>query len=140
MSRTHFKRIGIITFFLLALGLAATLILYALKQNINLFYAPAQIHAKAVPLNKQIRIGGMVQKGSLQREEKLKVSFAITDFAFSVWVEYQGLLPDLFRENQGVVATGYLTENNKFIATEILAKHDENYMPPEALSALQKTP
>jgi cytochrome c-type biogenesis protein CcmE len=111
-----------------AVGLAA----YALRQNINLFFPPADIVAGKVQVGKKIRAGGMVVKNSLQRSpDSLQVSFVITDFTANVTVQYTGILPDLFAEGQGVVANGVLDANGVFQASEVLAKHDEKYMPPE---------
>jgi cytochrome c-type biogenesis protein CcmE len=116
-----------------AVGLGA----YALRQNINLFYPPADIVAGHVPVGKKIRAGGMVVKGSLKRDgASLKVAFVITDFKAKVPVQYTGILPDLFAEGQGVVANGTLDANGVFQATEVLAKHDEKYMPPELKQTL----
>jgi cytochrome c-type biogenesis protein CcmE len=119
------------------LGLAAGLILYALKQNVSLFYTPTQISQKAAPFSHLIRAGGMVEEKSIYRDkDPLIVHFKITDFSHSIDVVYKGTLPALFREGQGVVAQGFLLENNTFLAKEILAKHDENYMPPEIKGTL----
>jgi len=116
-----------------AVGLAA----YAMRENINLFYPPADIAAGQVPAGKKIRAGGMVVKGSLRRDpNSLKVDFLITDYKAEVPVQYTGILPDLFAEGQGVVANGTLDANGVFQATEVLAKHDEKYMPPEVQQAL----
>jgi cytochrome c-type biogenesis protein CcmE len=116
-----------------AVGLAA----YAMRENINLFYPPAEIAAGNAPVGKKIRAGGMVVEGSVQRaSDSLRVSFEVTDYEARVPVEYTGILPDLFAEGQGVVAAGTLGEDGIFRATEVLAKHDENYMPPEVQGAL----
>lgn len=119
----------------MAVGLGA----YALRENINLFYPPADIVAGHVPVGKKIRAGGMVVKGSVKRDpNSLKVSFVITDFKANVPVQYTGILPDLFAEGQGVVANGTLDANGVFQATQVLAKHDEKYMPPELKDTLGK--
>lgn len=128
---------------LLVLGslLATFLVLKALRQNVNLFYTPTQIVAGEVVVKEgpAIRIGGMVQKKSLAQEEGLTVRFVITDFNQAITVQYTGILPDLFKEGQGVVVLGYLNQANQvFIADQVLAKHDENYMPPEVGQALNK--
>lgn len=128
---------------LLVLGslLATFLVLKALRQNVNLFYTPTQIVAGEVVVKegRAIRIGGMVQKKSLAQEEGLTVRFVITDFNQAITVQYTGILPDLFKEGQGVVVLGYLNQANQvFIADQVLAKHDENYMPPEVGQALNK--
>jgi cytochrome c-type biogenesis protein CcmE len=118
-----------------AVGLAA----YALRQNINLFFPPADIVAGKVQVGKKIRAGGMVVKNSLQRSpDSLQVRFVITDFTANVTVQYTGILPDLFAEGQGVVANGVLDANGVFQASEVLAKHDEKYMPPEIKEMVPK--
>ena len=117
------------------------LVLYALRQNISLFYSPSQISEGQAPINQHIRVGGMVEKGSLKRNQKsLDVVFIITDFNKKLTIHYQGILPDLFREGQGIVAEGVLTGNQQFNASEVLAKHDEKYMPPQVEQTLQKRP
>lgn len=115
--------------------LTAGLIVYALKKNINLYFTPSQVMQNQVPLQVPIRIGGMVVKGSLLRKQDLSYSFQISDYEHSLLVLYTGIFPDLFKEGQGVVARGRLVENSHggekiFMAEEILAKHDEHYMPP----------
>ncbi|WP_273205043.1 cytochrome c maturation protein CcmE [Marinobacter subterrani] len=133
------KRLTIVLFLLVGLGIAVALTTYALRQNINLFYDPTQISAGKAPVDVRIRAGGMVEKGSVVRDpDSLKVQFRVTDFNASVPVEYTGILPDLFAEGQGVVAMGRLNSNGRFVADEVLAKHDENYMPPEVADALKK--
>lgn len=119
--------------FLLGLGsIAATyLVLRALQHNINLFFTPTQVFNRESPVNRRIRVGGMVKKGSVIRSHDLNVQFTVTDFVQDLVIHYSGILPDLFRENQGIVALGTLTDNQQFVADEVLAKHDENYMPPE---------
>ena len=109
--------------------MVVALVLYSLRQNINLYYTPVQLLAANNIVNKNIRIGGMVLANSLKFDEGLNVKFTVTDFKNDIDVEYSGILPDLFRENQGVVAFGVLQENKVFIAEQILAKHDEKYMP-----------
>lgn len=119
-------------------GLAVTLVLRALDANVMFFYSPSQIHAGEAPQGAAFRIGGLVEVGSLQRSaDGLRVQFMVTDEVQRVPVRYQGLLPDLFREGKGVVASGKLQANGVFEASEVLAKHDENYMPPEAAKALE---
>jgi len=141
MSSTHKRRMVWITVLLLGLGSAAALVLYALKQNINLFYTPTQMAAHEAPVGMRIRVGGMVTKGSIKRDnasnlDNVAVRFVITDWVQSLTVDYNGILPDLFREGQGVVAMGRLQPEGVFLADEILAKHDENYMPPEVAKSL----
>lgn len=131
------RRIYIIVGGLATLSVATFLVLRAFNENLVFFYTPTQIVAQEAPLNKQFRIGGMVLEDSVIREPGgLKVNFVVTDTAHSVPVEYSGILPDLFKEGKGVVAQGKLGSQGKFIASQVLAKHDENYMPPEAQSAL----
>ncbi len=122
------------------LAAATFLVLYALRQNISLFYSPTQIASGQAPLNHAIHAGGMVVKGSVLHggADGLSVQFKITDFKHTVDVNYHGILPTLFREGQGVVAEGQLVDNNHFSANEVLAKHDENYMPPAVKDALAK--
>ena len=126
--------------FLIVLGAATAVGLasFALRENINLFYPPADIVAGKAPVDKRIRAGGMVLEGSVKRDpNSLRVNFVVTDRIAEVPVVYTGILPDLFDEGQGVVATGKLDLTGVFQASEILAKHDENYMPPEVQSALE---
>ncbi|MDX1818391.1 MAG: cytochrome c maturation protein CcmE [Marinobacter sp.] len=133
------KRLTIVLFLLAGIGVAVGLTTYALRQNINLFYDPSQIAAGEAPHDVRIRAGGMVEKGSVVRDpESLKVRFRVTDFQSSVPVEYTGILPDLFAEGQGVVAMGKLDAGGNFVADQVLAKHDENYMPPEVAESLKK--
>ncbi|NLQ16569.1 cytochrome c maturation protein CcmE [Marinomonas sp. M1K-6] len=132
------KRLLIITAILLILSAAIGLVMYALQQNINLFFSPSQIVMGEAPRNTNIRAGGMVVEGSIKRDPvSLAVSFEVTDFQHRVTIEYRGILPDLFREGQGVVAQGRLNDNGIFAATQVLAKHDEKYMPPEVSEALK---
>lgn len=133
------QRLQIILFVLLAVAIAVGLLLYALRENINLFYPPADIAAGKVAVGQQIRAGGMVREGSVQRsEENLQVRFVVTDYAADLIVEYDGILPDMFAEGAGVVVAGKLSEDGEFEASEVLAKHDENYMPPEVAETLKK--
>jgi cytochrome c-type biogenesis protein CcmE len=133
------QRLFIVLLVVIGAAVAVGLTTYAMRDNINLFYPPADIAAGKAPLDKRIRAGGMVVEGSVQRVPgTLTVRFEVTDYTATVPVEYTGILPDLFGEGQGVVATGSLGEDGLFRATEILAKHDENYMPPEVQSALDK--
>lgn len=133
------QKLFIILFMLGGIALAVTLMLVALKENINLFYTPTQIAAGEAPVNRTIRAGGMVVEGSVSRaKDGLTVQFDVTDGKDVVTIQYEGILPDLFREGQGIVALGQINENNMFVASEVLAKHDENYMPPEVADALEK--
>lgn len=139
MTPKRKKRLYLVLFVLLGAGVAVSLALFALNQNINLFYSPLQIASGEAPKNTRIRAGGMVVDGSIERaSDSLKIRFSITDYKKTVPVEYTGILPDLFREGQGIVAQGTLDENGVFNAVEVLAKHDENYMPPEVAYALEK--
>ena len=133
------RRLAIIGSGLLAFGIAALLVLNALRSNLVFFFSPSQVAAKEAPLDRAFRVGGMVEKGSLKRRaDGLTVEFIVTDTAQSIPVVYTGLLPDLFKEGKGVVTQGKLGTDGVFRASEVLAKHDENYMPPEAAHALSK--
>jgi cytochrome c-type biogenesis protein CcmE len=131
------KRMAAIAFGLVALGIATALVLTAFQKNLVFFFTPSQVAANEAPSGRTFRIGGMVVAGSVKREG-VEVRFAVTDTAKSVPVVYRGALPDLFREGKGVVAQGELGHDGVFRAREVLAKHDENYMPPEAAHALEK--
>lgn len=125
---------------LLGFGCATALILYAMRQNIMLFHTPSEVAMGEVPQDGTFSIGGLVVKGSvMKKEDGLTVEFDLTDTHATVTVRYTGLLPDLFREGQGIVAQGRIDAQGVFIAREVLAKHDENYMPPEVAEALQKS-
>lgn len=133
------QRLVILLFIVAGVSVAVGLSLVALQENINLFYTPTQISEGEVPENTLIRAGGMVVEGSVKRDpESLKVAFQITDYAKTVDVEYEGILPDLFREGQGIVAQGRVDGSGQLAAVEVLAKHDENYMPPEVEEALEQ--
>ena len=118
--------------------IASGLALLALRENINLFFSPSQIVDGTAPSNTTIRLGGMVVSGSIQRGDNLGVTFVLTDLAEQVTVAYEGILPDLFREGQGIVTQGKLDSTGRFLAEQVLAKHDETYMPPEVNDALRK--
>ncbi|MCW3155436.1 cytochrome c maturation protein CcmE [Achromobacter spanius] len=121
------------------LALATTLILNALQSNLVFFFSPSQVVAKEAPANGSFRVGGLVEQGSVRREpDGVTLRFIVTDTAHTVPVAYQGLLPDLFREGKGVVVAGKLGADGVFRATQVLAKHDENYMPPEAADAIKR--
>jgi cytochrome c-type biogenesis protein CcmE len=122
---------------LAALGVAVGLVLNAFNSNLVFFYTPTQIAAKEAPTGKTFRVGGLVQEGSVKRDG-VTVNFTVTDTAKVVPVRYEGVLPDLFKEGKGVVAQGQLNGEGVFVAREVLAKHDENYMPPEAAEALKQ--
>jgi len=133
------KRIAMITGSLAALGIAAALVLSAFQKNLVFFYTPTQVAAQEAPQGRSFRIGGLVTPGSIERQaDGITVRFVVTDLAQSIPVAYRGVLPDLFREGKGVVAQGSLGADGRFNASEVLAKHDENYMPPEAAEALAK--
>ena len=132
------QRLMIVGLLVMSAGVAVSLALMALNENINLYYSPAQIVQGEAPVNTLIRAGGMVVNGSIKRSTKdLKVSFEVSDMqASKVLITYEGILPDLFREVQGVIALGHLNAQGVFAAEEVLAKHDETYMPPEIAQAL----
>lgn len=133
------KRFAFIGLGLLVLGVATVLILNAFQSNLVFFFTPSQVADGEVPQGRSFRIGGMVEDGSLVREnDGLTVRFIVTDTAKRVPVTYKGILPDLFKEGKGAVAQGKLNPDGTFVASEVLAKHDENYMPPEAAEALAK--
>lgn len=134
------QRLFIVLLIVLGAGLAVGLASFALRENINLFYPPADIAAGKAPAGARIRAGGMVMPGSVVRAvDSLEVRFVVTDYQAQVPVRFTGILPDLFAEGEGVVATGRLDDNGVFQATEVLAKHDENYMPPEVQDALDRS-
>src|SRR5215471_2271836 len=136
--KPRYRRLGWIVGGLAVLGLAAALVLNAFRSNLVFFYTPTQIASKEAPQGRPFRVGGLVESGSLAREPNtLTVRFRVTDTAQTIPVTYTGLLPDLFKEGKGVVAQGTLGSDGVFHATEVLAKHDENYMPPEAKAAVE---
>jgi cytochrome c-type biogenesis protein CcmE len=133
------KRLALVAGGIAVLGIAAALILNAFQSNLVFFYSPTQVAANEAPHNRSFRIGGLVEQGSVQRQpDGLTVRFVVTDTAKSIPVMYAGILPDLFKEGKGVVAQGKLEADGVFHASEVLAKHDENYMPPEAADAVEK--
>ena len=133
------KRAGWIVAGLAALGVAAALVLNAFQSNLVFFFTPSQVVSNEAPRDRSFRIGGLVEAGSVVREkDALTVRFRVTDTAQTIPVVFTGILPDLFREGKGVVAQGKLASDGTFRASEVLAKHDENYMPPEAADALKK--
>jgi cytochrome c-type biogenesis protein CcmE len=137
--KARHRRLGWIVAGLAVLGVAAALVLNAFRSNLVFFYTPTQVAAKEAPQGRAFRIGGLVVPGSLARDANtLTVHFRVTDTAQTIAVSYTGLLPDLFKEGKGVVAQGSLGRDGTFHATEVLAKHDENYMPPEAADAVKK--
>ncbi|WP_114418728.1 cytochrome c maturation protein CcmE [Marinospirillum perlucidum] len=138
MTPKRKKKLWILGLMLAGVSVTVGLTLFALSSNINLFFTPTQIQAGEAPENRQIRAGGMVVEGSVKRDpDSLRVRFAVTDSNAQVWINYDKILPDLFREGQGIVAVGELNADRELIASEVLAKHDENYMPPEVAEALE---
>jgi cytochrome c-type biogenesis protein CcmE len=134
------QRLYMVLFVVIFSSAAIGLVLYGLRGNINLFFPPAEVAAGMAPVGQPIRVGGMVVTGSVERsDQSLAVRFELTDFQASVPVVYEGILPDLFDEDQGAVAAGVLGNDGVLKATEVLAKHDENYMPPEVAEALEKS-
>ena len=133
------RRLIYVALGLALLGVTAALVLNAFRSNLVFFYSPTQVADKEAPVNKTFRLGGLVEQGSLKRlPDGLTVSFVVTDTGKSIPVRYKGILPDLFKEGKGVVAQGRLEADGIFQAREVLAKHDENYMPPEAAEAIAK--
>ena len=133
------KRLAMIAGGLVALGVAAAFVLAAFRENLVFFFTPSQVAAKEVPQGRPFRIGGLVVPGTLKRQtDGLTVQFVVTDTAKNVPVVYRGILPDLFREGKGVVTQGKLGGDGIFYASEVLAKHDENYMPPAAADAIKQ--
>ena len=138
MKRRH-KRIGMIVVGLAGITVAAILAGKAFNNNLVFFFSPTQVAAKEAPVNRTFRIGGLVEEGTLKRDnDGLTVRFTVTDTAASIPVVYKGILPDLFKEGRGCVAQGHLSSDGVFQAEQVLAKHDENYMPPEAGQAIDK--
>lgn len=134
---TRKKRILMVSGIVLGIGIAVALILTAFEKNLLYFYSPTQVKDGEAPQGRAFRVGGLVVDGSVVRDpESLRVAFDLTDTASTVTVHYEGILPDLFREGQGIVANGKLDKNGVFQAAQVLAKHDENYMPPEVADAL----
>jgi len=138
MNPKRKKKLILLSSMVVAASIAIGLVLFALTENINLFYTPTQIAEGEAPVGQRIRAGGMVVDGSIKRApDSLDVQFAVTDYEHEVLVEYTGILPDLFREGQGIVTMGEMNDQGVFQASEVLAKHDENYMPPEVEAALK---
>ena len=133
------RRLYVVGLGMLGLFAAAALVLTAFQENLVFFYSPSDLTEKTVPPGRPIRLGGLVEEGSIERRDGLTVHFRVTDLSQSTPVVYEGLLPDLFREGQGVVTEGTLGPDGVFVAREVLAKHDETYMPPEVIEALKKS-
>lgn len=139
MNKIQKRRLTYLLFFLAGLAIAASLIFYALRQNLNVFVTPSQIVERSIDKNYQLRLGGMVKKDSIKRDaNSLQVEFVVTDFKNEITVHYTGVLPDLFHEEKGMIAEGKLNDNGVFIASLILAKHDENYMPKNVYQQMRK--
>jgi cytochrome c-type biogenesis protein CcmE len=139
MTPTRKRRALVVLGLVAGLGVAASIAIVSLNENMRFFISPSDVQAQELPPDRQFRLGGLVVDGSIEHaDEGLEVSFAVTDGAAEVPVVYQGILPDLFREGQGIVAHGFLRQG-RFEAHEVLAKHDEEYMPPEVKKALEKT-
>ena len=139
MSPVRRKRLLWIGVLLLGLALVAGLVIKAFEQNMMFFFSTTEVVEGKAPIERDFRVGGMVVEGSVQRDTNtLKVRFDLTDYQTPLTVEYQGILPDLFREGQGIVAKGRLNAEGLFVASEVLAKHDENYMPPEVAASLKQ--
>ena len=131
------KRMVTVVAIVAGVGIATTFALNAFNQNLLYYYSPTQVHAGEAPASRSIRVGGLVENGSLARKPgSMEVTFVLTDYAQKVPVSYTGVLPDLFREGQGVIARGRM-DGDRFVAEEVLAKHDENYMPPEVADSLK---
>ncbi len=140
MNPKRKKRLALVFLVVLGVGAAVALALNAFQENMMFFYSPSEVTAGQAPQNHVFRVGGLVSAGSLKRQEDgLTVRFDVTDLKKTVTVQYTGILPDLFREGQGIVALGRLGSDGVFTAEEVLAKHDENYMPPEVADALGKS-
>lgn len=140
MNAVRKKRLFIVLAIVAGVGIAVALALSALQQNINLFYTPTQIANGEAPVDTRIRAGGLVEKGSVKRSgDSLQTDFVVTDGVARVTIRFHGILPDLFREGQGIVALGKVEESGILLADEVLAKHDENYMPPEVKQALEQS-
>lgn len=139
MNKLQKRRLTYVSLFLVVLGLAASLIFYALKQNLNVFVTPSQIAEQSINTNYTLRLGGMVKKNSVQRDKQsLQVDFVMTDFKHDITVRYVGVLPDLFHEGKGAIVEGTMNSDGVFIANRVLAKHDENYMPKKVYESMRR--
>ena len=140
MTPTRKRRLIAVLLILAGVSIASTIAFYSLQENLLYFQSPSEVAEQAMPVGRQFRLGGLVKPGTVDRSEGgLTTRFVVTDGPEELEVQYVGILPDLFREGQGVIARGSLNEQGSFDATEVLAKHDENYMPPEVKDALEKT-
>ncbi len=139
MTPTRKRRLSIIGLIVLGVGAATAIAITALQENMMFFISPSDVHAQTLPADRHFRLGGLVTEGSVSRDSSsLMVSFKVTDGAYEVPVTFTGILPDLFREGQGVIAHGHMSEDGVFHAREVLARHDETYMSPEVARALEK--
>lgn len=139
MTPTRKRRLKVALFILIGIGSATSLLLYALSDNLLYFQSPSDVQGADIPEGKRFRLGGLVLAGSVKRDpESLAVSFVVTDGQENITVNFDGILPDLFREGQGIIANGSLTAQREFTAREVLAKHDENYTAPEIVDALER--
>jgi len=140
MTPTRKRRLIATLLILAGVGIASTIAFYSLQQNLLYFQSPSEVAEQAMPAGRQFRLGGLVEPGSVKRAaDGLGVQFTVTDGAARMGVQYVGILPDLFSEGKGVIARGALDDSGRFHASEVLAKHDENYMPPEVADALEKS-
>jgi len=140
MTPTRKRRLIAVIVIIIGVGLAAVVAMKALKENMLFFVSPTDVKEQNLPAGKRFRLGGLVAGGSVSRaSDSLEVKFIVTDGAASVEIRFDGILPDLFREGQGIIAIGELSDDGYFQAAEVLAKHDENYMPPEVADALEKS-
>lgn len=138
MTPARKRRLSMVMLLVCGIGLAMAFMLKAFQENMNLYYEPVRVKAGEAPIDHDFRMGGMVVDGSIRREEgSLTVHFDVTDYQETVTVQYTGILPDLFRDGQGIITRGRLNTDGDFIADEVLAKHDENYMPPEVAESLK---
>ncbi len=141
MNPRRKRRLIMVLVLVMGIGGATALALVAFRENLLYFNSPSDVAAGKAPKDRLFRLGGMVKEGSVQRsDDGLSVTFVLTDYASDITVRYSGILPDLFREGQGIVANGKLGPDGVFVANEVLAKHDENYMPPEVAESLQMPP
>lgn len=139
MNKIHKRRLYLVIFFIIGLTTATALILFALKKNINVFLTPSQLANAHVTTDYHFRLGGVVKPGSVKHgKDNLIINFIVTDYKSEIPVQFNGVLPDLFREGKGVIAEGYINTKGTFIATQVLAKHDENYMPKNVYKALRE--
>lgn len=140
MTPTRKRRLVAVLLILAGVSIASTIAFYSLQENLLYFQSPSEVAEQAMPAGRQFRLGGLVKPGTVDRTgDGLTTRFVVTDGPAELQVQYVGILPDLFREGQGVIARGALNSQGSFDATEVLAKHDENYMPPEVADALEKT-